>query len=187
VLGSLGYPYVLQGRLRLMHEALGGREPKAWRVGLGRVLVRLAESHVIAGRLTEARDVVERCLEFEAAALRLLGEIALRDGSGGGLDAAAEHFQHAIAQATELGQRPLVARCHEGLGRLHRRRRRRAKAEEHAAVKESMYRAMSMSGSGGPLPRSTSTSGMALALARRNRLCNGRGMADDTVAWSPAF
>jgi hypothetical protein len=43
-----------------------------------------------------------------------------------------------------LGMRPLVARCHVGLGMLHRRTGKRDEAQRHAAAAVSMYRDMRM-------------------------------------------
>jgi hypothetical protein len=40
--------------------------------------------------------------------------------------------------------RPLVAHCHLGLGRLHRRVGKRGTAAEHLATATDMYRAMKM-------------------------------------------
>src|SRR5262249_25261100 len=63
-----------------------------------------------------ARERKERA--HEAYALRLLGEIDLREGSPTA-DAAATPFRGALALAVELGLRPLAAHCHLGLGRLY--------------------------------------------------------------------
>ncbi len=43
--------------------------------------------------------------------------------------------------------RPLVAHCHLGLGKLHRRMGKREKAQEHLTTATAMYREMDM-GSG---------------------------------------
>ena len=70
-------------------------------------------------RVTLAREHGER--GHEAWALRLLGEIAAQ---GDPLDAtqAERHYREAGALASELGMRPLQARCQLGLGRLRRDR-----------------------------------------------------------------
>ena len=53
-------------------------------------------------------------------------------------------YEHALTLSTELGMRPLVARCHRGLGKLYRQTGDRAKAEEHLATGATMCREMGM-------------------------------------------
>ena len=79
----------------------------------------------------------------EAYALRAPGEIAAHRDP---LDAetAEAHYREALALATELGMRPLVAHCHLGLGKLYRRTGDRAKAQEHLTTATAMYREMGM-------------------------------------------
>ena len=50
----------------------------------------------------------------------------------------------ALALATELGMRPLVAHCHLGLGKLYRRTGHREKARENLITAATMYREMDM-------------------------------------------
>jgi hypothetical protein len=50
----------------------------------------------------------------------------------------------ALALANELGMRPLVARCHLGLGKLYRRTDKREQAREHLDTATTMYREMGM-------------------------------------------
>jgi hypothetical protein len=84
-----------------------------------------------------------------ARALRLLGVIATeRDAAAcrqaGSHQEGAVLLGQALALATELGMRPLVAHCHLGLGKLYRRSGDGAKAEEHLATARAMYREMDM-------------------------------------------
>jgi hypothetical protein len=79
----------------------------------------------------------------EAWALRLLGEIA-SNGDRPDVAAAKTHYGAAVALASELGMRPLVAHCHLGLGRLHRRAGTRAEAEPHLAAAGAMYHELGM-------------------------------------------
>ncbi len=44
----------------------------------------------------------------------------------------------------EPGMRPLIAHCHLGLGKLHRRTDRREQAQEHLTTATTMYREMGM-------------------------------------------
>ena len=57
---------------------------------------------------------------------------------------AEESDRQALALATELGMRPLVAHCHLGLGKLYRRTGPREQAQEHLTTATTMYREMDM-------------------------------------------
>src|SRR5437667_11083887 len=78
-----------------------------------------------------------------AHAIRLLGEIGLqRDPLEVG---EAEHrYRQALALATDLGMRPLVAHCHLGLGKLYRRTGNRSHAQEHLTTATTMFHEMDM-------------------------------------------
>jgi Tetratricopeptide repeat len=79
----------------------------------------------------------------EAAALRLLGDIASQQASADPATAAA-HYGAAMSLASELEMRPLVAHCHLGLGRLYRRTGQPGQAQEHLTTATGMYGEMSM-------------------------------------------
>jgi tetratricopeptide (TPR) repeat protein len=109
----------------------------------------LGLGHLMAGRLDEARAEVEQALKLarahrergnEAYALRLLGGIAARAGS----DEAERSYREAMALATELGMRPLVAHCHRGLGTHYRRAGKQEQAREHLGQAAAMYRDLAM-------------------------------------------
>jgi len=94
-----------------------------------------------ARALTSSRQRGER--GHEALALWLLGELTDR------LDphdapAAEAHYDEALALAEPRGMRPLVAHCHLGLAKLHRRTGKRTESDEHFAAATSMYREMGM-------------------------------------------
>ena len=59
-------------------------------------------------------------------------------------EAARSKYAEALALATELGMRPLVAHCHLGLGKLSRRTGQREQAQEHLITATTMYREMGM-------------------------------------------
>ncbi len=154
--GVLGDVLVRSGRvaegLDLLRWAQEAREPFGTGIYLSKFLVDLGEAYIVAGRLEEARAMAGRALALtrergqrghEAYALRLLGEIASR---GDPLDAetAEGHYRQALALATELGMRPLVAHCHLGLGKLYRRIDERTTGDEHLATAITMYREMDM-------------------------------------------
>ena len=60
------------------------------------------------------------------------------------MEGAEAHYGEALALATELGMRPLVAHCHLGLGKLYRRTGDQAMADEHLTTATTMYREMGM-------------------------------------------
>ena len=109
------------------------------------------EAYLRAGRPGEAARTADEALGlarergergFEAWALRLQAEIA---AAATPIDAAAgNRYREAMALATELEMRPLVAHCHLGLGKLYRRRGDHAKAAEHLTTASAMYRGMDM-------------------------------------------
>ena len=111
----------------------------------------LGEAYLLAGRADDARRTADQALAlarereergFEAWALRLQAEIAAATPPI--VDVAESRFREAIALATELEMRPLVAHCHLGLGKLYRRTGDGAKAEEHLTTATTMYREMDM-------------------------------------------
>jgi hypothetical protein len=79
----------------------------------------------------------------EAWALRLLSEIASRDGRSDVATAEA-HYGAAMTLASKLEMRPLVAHCHLGLGRLYRHAGDGARAREHLTTATVSYREMGM-------------------------------------------
>src|SRR6266508_1061477 len=76
----------------------------------------------------------------EAHALCLAGDVA----STSGAEDAEGYYREALALAGELGMRPLVAHCHLGLGKRHRRTGKRELAQEHLTTATTMYRDMDM-------------------------------------------
>jgi tetratricopeptide (TPR) repeat protein len=62
----------------------------------------------------------------------------------GGVEQAADSYRQALALATELGMRPLLAHCHFGLGKLYRQTNKREQAREHFTTATTMYRDMDM-------------------------------------------
>jgi hypothetical protein len=111
---------------------------------------RWAEGLLLAGRLADARDVATRARELavasgergmEAEALQVLGDIAsLEDGVD--TDAARAWYEQSSRLAVAVGMRPVVARCHLGLGALYRRLGKGPEAREHLAVALGMLREM---------------------------------------------
>jgi tetratricopeptide (TPR) repeat protein len=120
--------------------------------GQGRLLSKLGEAHLRAGRLDEASTRAARALDLartyqerghEAYVLCLLGDIAAhRDPPE--VEEADASYRQALALAEELGMHPLVAHCHLGLGNLYAKtgQRQQAHAELSAAI--DLYSAMDM-------------------------------------------
>jgi tetratricopeptide (TPR) repeat protein len=115
-------------------------------------LAYLGEAHLLAGRPDDATTVAGRALDLahrqkergnEAWVLRLLGEIAAQ-ADPPDVKAAEEHYRQALARATELGMRPLVAHCQLSLGQLYRCMGDQANAQEHLTTASMMYREMGM-------------------------------------------
>jgi hypothetical protein len=113
---------------------------------------RLSEAYLAAGRVVDALALAIRARDLamehngrghEARALHLLGAIASYRNPPDNTTAEGYHRQ-ALALATELGMRPLVAHCHLGLGKLDHRPEKRQTAQEHFATATAMYREMDM-------------------------------------------
>jgi tetratricopeptide (TPR) repeat protein len=75
--------------------------------------------------------------------LRLLGEIAAHD-TPPKIEPARAAYQQALAQAEELGMRPLQAHCHQGLGKLYATIGRRTEARAALTTAVELYRTMEM-------------------------------------------
>jgi class 3 adenylate cyclase/tetratricopeptide (TPR) repeat protein len=112
----------------------------------------LGDAALLAGQPRDAAKIADRALAVsverqerasQGYALRLLGEIVLRDGSGD-VSAAFRHYGEALSLAEELGMRPLIAHCHLGLSRLFRRTGDKAQANAHLTTAMTMYREMEM-------------------------------------------
>ena len=97
-------------------------------------VVQLGEAYLLADQVEDARACADRAVMLarergerghEAWALRLLGEIASHDDRPDVATAEA-HYGAAMALASELGMRPLLAHCHLGLGALYRKMGRRS-------------------------------------------------------------
>jgi tetratricopeptide (TPR) repeat protein len=153
--GMLGYAYAMTGRvvdaLPILEQAVD-RAHHANRTIEVVLKTYLVETYLLAGRHADAGSEAESALELsrlsaqrglEARVLYLLGELA---SQGEAADVATAHnrYDKALALADALGQRPLVAHCQLGLGKLYRRIGRREQAQEHLTVATTMYREMDM-------------------------------------------
>jgi tetratricopeptide (TPR) repeat protein len=154
--GLLGSVYAFSERLSdavpLLEQAV--QTSISLNVMMGRSLLVgfLSEAYLRAGRAEDAVELAQRALDlsrahqergWEAWALKLLGDVACQ-GRIDEVDQASASYRQALALASELGMRPLVAHCHFGLGKLHRRRGNRAEAGEHLRTAVAMFHGMDM-------------------------------------------
>jgi tetratricopeptide (TPR) repeat protein len=155
VASALGAAFALAGRsaeaLPLLEQAIERALSGRLRVFLPRWTIHLGEGYLFAGRIEAATTEARRALTLsrdnkqrgmEAWTLRLLGEIdAHRDPPE--VEHATAHYRQAIAIATELEMRPLLAHCHLGLGKLHAKvGMQQARAELYTAIE--LFRAMAV-------------------------------------------
>src|SRR5262245_2755506 len=153
---NLALAYAYGGRtaegIELLEHALHEVESRGIGIQEATVLNLLAEVYLFGGQADVAAKSAERALvlagergqEAEAAvAHRLLGDIALhRDHLD--LESARSHYEAALKLSQLLRIRPLIARCHVGLGKLYRRTGKRDQAQEHLTIATTMYREMDM-------------------------------------------
>jgi tetratricopeptide (TPR) repeat protein len=156
LVAALGYARAMSGQLpsgipRLEKAEADVRESRSHN-RLALVSVWLGGAYLTAGRLADAAEIAQRALALardhhqrgvEGWTLRLLAEIAGHGSPPSGAGAE-ESYRQALALATELGMRPLIAHCHLGLGKLYRRTGKREQAQEHLATATAMYREMGM-------------------------------------------
>ena len=95
----------------------------------------------VAGALELARQRRER--GHEAYVLQLQAELAWR-GDHRQPERGHEYYEQAMALASELGMRTLLAHCHLGLGRLHRSAGDRVRTREQLQAAVTQFGAMGM-------------------------------------------
>ena len=149
ILAQLGDTGEALNRLREGERLLEGQAARGFGVLAG-TCYTLGRACLLLGRLDEAQRLGDRAVEsspsqpgYAAHALHLLGDIATHpdrfDAKSGEV-----HYRRALAPAERFGMRPLVAHCHFGLGKLHRRAGRREQAQACLATATAMYRTMGM-------------------------------------------
>jgi tetratricopeptide (TPR) repeat protein len=150
----LGHLYALGGRVSegvdLLEEAV--REGDTFEAMWLRCprLTFLGEAYLLAGRVEQAKETIDFVLSlardrgergFEAWTVRLEGEAAKASAR---YDDAYALYQAALALATELEMRPLVAHCHVGLANVLQRLEEGPEGQNHFAIATAMYREMGM-------------------------------------------
>jgi len=101
------------------------------------------------GKISEATAHAQEALTLarrlgargsEAHALCLNGDVAATARA----EDAEGYYRQALALAEPSCMRPLVAHCHLGLGKMHRRAGNQGRAQEELAIARAMYREMEM-------------------------------------------
>jgi tetratricopeptide (TPR) repeat protein len=151
---DLGLAYALAGRigdaLPVLEFARHEAETAGLRLTYARQHAQVGAGYLLAGRRDEAAGIAAIALEAaraqkqrgqEAAALWLSAEIAAHAPEGKRAEA---DYQRAMALASEIGMRPLVAHGHLGLGKLYRRTGKRQEGQKHLGTAIVMYREMDM-------------------------------------------
>jgi class 3 adenylate cyclase/tetratricopeptide (TPR) repeat protein len=154
IAADLGLAYALAGRiddaLPTLEFALKEAAATGLRFTYARQHAQVGEAYLLAGRRDEAGRLAAIALEAargqkqrgqEAAALRLSADVALCELDR---ERAESSYRHALALATEIGLRPLAARCHHGLGSLYRRTGQGPEAQRHLDAATDLYREMGM-------------------------------------------
>jgi DNA-binding SARP family transcriptional activator len=151
-----GFASVRAGRieegLALLEEIRRQAYPVTGGVGRSMLSGWLAEAYLVAGRPDEALALAAPAARLasehrerghEAAALRVLGEIAAR-ADPPDVETAEQRYLEAREIADELGMRPLAARCGVGLGLLYRAAQRRLPARRELTAAAEACRALGM-------------------------------------------
>ena len=155
VAASLGSTYLWSGRaadaLPLLEEAVEAVTAMQM-VGVRPwITTLLAEAYLILGRTAEGRKHAEQAASlarahlqrsWEAWSLRLLGDLHVHAFVQA--EASGDAYRRALALATKLRMRPLIAHCHFGLGQLHNRTNQQKQAQECFTTSATMYREMNM-------------------------------------------
>jgi class 3 adenylate cyclase/tetratricopeptide (TPR) repeat protein len=152
---ALGYAYAISGRVAEAVPLLDEASRHAASLGMmsyySLQIASLSEARLLGGYVKESTDIARRALELacqfkergnQAWAHRLLGEIGSLQNPPH-VDSEPE-YEHALALATELGMRPLVAHCHSGLAKLYRRVGKPIESDRHFTASTTMYREMGM-------------------------------------------
>ncbi len=156
VMAPLGASYLLVGRqseaTTLLERAVREAEAINFLAFQSRRTSWLASCLLASGRIEEAHAVAQRALDLalkheeranEAYAWHLIGDVAICSERSDA-QTAEDSYTRALALATDVGAHPLVAHCHLGLGKLHRRTGKRQEAQEHLTTATTMYREMDM-------------------------------------------
>ena len=153
--GELGAAFLGNDRpakaVALLEQAIDGATTMRIASFRAQSIYLLAEAYLELGRVDEALKLAQQALALarangesdrEAWCLKVLGDVQAHEL------ATAEHagdaYRQALALATELGLRPLVAHCNFALAKLHAGAGMEQVPSEHLATAMTMYREMDM-------------------------------------------
>ena len=154
IAADLGLAYALAGRvdeaLPTLEFALKESASTGLRFTYGRQYAHVGAGYLLAGQRSEAARLAAIALTAaraqhqrgqEALALWLSAEVAADAHEP---ERAIGEYRQALALASEIGMRPLVAHCHFGLGKVHRWQNNREQRDQHLGTAVTLYRAMGM-------------------------------------------
>ena len=154
IAADLGLAYALAGRIQealpVLEFALQEAASTGLRFTYARQHAHVALGYLLAGQRDLAARLAATALAAaraqkqrgqEALALWVAAEVAANALE---VDRAATEYQRALARASEIGMRPLIAHCHLGLGTLSRRSGSDERPERHLGIAATMYREMRM-------------------------------------------
>jgi len=154
IAADLGLAYARVGRvddaMPVLEFALNEAALTGLRFTYSRQHAHVGEAYLLAGQREEAARLAAVALDAaraqkqrgqEAGALWLSAEVA---ACALDTERAEADFQRALTLASEIGSRPLVARCHLSLGKLYGRSGKRDHARKHLTVAASLYRELKM-------------------------------------------
>jgi tetratricopeptide (TPR) repeat protein len=152
----LGYSLALTARFAeaesLLREAM--EQSAVMRMGSfhSQLVMWLSEARLLMGAVGDAGKLADEALEstrekheagLESWALRLAAEVTTHREPLD-LPRAENLYRQAMRQAERLGGRPLMARCHFGLGSLYRRAGKGHEARESLEAAAALFRDMGM-------------------------------------------
>ena len=153
---NLGLAYVRSGRIE---EGLDLLERLARQSTFASIvpfqvleLTNLSEARLAAGQTARALEAAEQALALlrlhrqrfaEPEVLRVLGDICTAGGTSG-FDAAARCYREAVALASAMAMRPLLARCHLAAGTMHQLAGQRSASIWHLTKAATLLEAMDM-------------------------------------------
>jgi tetratricopeptide (TPR) repeat protein len=150
VLARLGEAELAGQRIREAENVLQTLESRQVVANTIQARHALGRAQLLLGRSADAWRVADGALACSrrrpadaARALHLRGDIAMHPDAFDPEKAEAD-YREAMMLATSLGMRPLVAHCHFGLGKVHRRIEKREEAQKHLVTAAAMYEEMGM-------------------------------------------
>jgi class 3 adenylate cyclase/tetratricopeptide (TPR) repeat protein len=156
IAASLGHTHCLLGNpdaaLSILKEAVEPHKSNISAVPTTYPLTALAEVYYLKGQTEKAIHNLEIAFDsvkqkgergFGAWALYNLAKIQSQ-GDSELVQQATQSFRQAKEQAAELGMRPLIAHCHNGLGHVYIKKGKASEARSELETAMDLYRSMAM-------------------------------------------